>query len=193
MSDSFFSYENFIQNKSSSSFLFILCLNSEYLQRQKVDLLARIININSNSNISKNKRLKYICTGNVKTHSDTKLMNDSLHNYQSREKYFRFAAEQRQKISNESIYEENIKNLTLFSIVYDLLNTKHQNDVNKFKVVDTAQLNTELNDFDDLDQELKLSEQSSFILYNCARLNAIIEKYDSNIKNGYYHYILNFF
>ncbi len=190
MSDSFVSFENFIENKSNSNFLFNLCLNAEYLQRQKVDLLARMVNKKNDNPLETNK-LKYICTGSVKIHSETlidekdsKLINDSLYNYKSREKYFRYAAEQRQKISNESIYEENIKNLTLFSIVYDLLNTKHHNDINKFKIIDPSQLNVELYDFDDLDQELKLSEQSSFILYNCARLNAIVEKYDSNISNG---------
>jgi hypothetical protein len=190
LSDSFVSFENFILNKSNSKFLFNICLNAEYLQTQKIDLLARIINIKIR-NLNGTCKLKYICTGNVKAQFDTliddedsTILNDTLYNYKCREKYFRYAAEQRQKISNESIYEENIKNLTLFSIVFDLLNTKHQNDVNKFKIIDTNQLNSELFDFDDLEQEFKLSEQPSFILYNCARLNAIIEKYDSNICNG---------
>jgi hypothetical protein len=108
-----------------------------------------------------------------------------------RKKYFEYAAKQRQMISND-LNQSNINNLTLFSIVFDLFSANHQNDLGKFKLADFYKVealsaqsdNDDSDQFDEDENTLKMCEQSSFILYNCARLNAIIEKFQIMVKKG---------
>lgn len=150
-----------------------LCSNSELFQRQKVDLVSR-------TNLkTKDFEIKYICIGSVKldtlNHENVGQENDSVYNYELREKYFRFAAEQRQIISDDQ-FETNIKSFTIFSIIFDLFNSNHQSDIKKFKLPQV--------DDGDFDELAKLGEQSSFILYNCARLHAIFEKFQACVNQG---------
>ncbi len=174
-------YEEFSGSKSSYSRILYLCTNAEYFQRQKLDLLFRSVHFPDHLTS------KFICIGNVKTDSNEN--NDSIqYNYELREKYFRYSAKQRQMLSND-LNQFNVKNLTLFSIVYDLFGTNHQNDFSKFKVEDFLRVNLENDDAEDdedfYDEKcLKISEQSSFILYNCARLNAIIQKFENLVQKG---------
>lgn len=97
--------------------------------------------------------------------------------YELRERYFKYSAEQRQLLPDE-FNSSNMRHLTQFSFSFDLLSSTLQGDLTKFKLAEFAQ--TECGD------GLKLCEQSSFILYNCARLNAIIEKFDSLVQRGVY-------
>jgi arginyl-tRNA synthetase len=95
-----------------------------------------------------------------------------------RERYFKYSAEQRQIISDE-LADQNIRSLTLFSFYFDLFSSSHQTDIKNFKVIDLDQL--------DLNNDLvKSNEQSSFILYNCARINCIIEKFEKLHEQGVY-------
>ena len=191
------SFENFLKSKTSNRVL-NLCTNSELFQRQKLDLISR--KLASTTALLEKTQIKYICTGTVKTDlsNDSSVSldqdnQDSIYNFQKREKYFQHAAEQRQMISSE-LNKFNVDNLTLFSIVFDLLGTNHQNDLNKLKLAEFLRIESmckvHQDDQDSSDDEdrscFKACEQSSFILYNCARLNTIIEKFQSLVKKGVY-------
>jgi hypothetical protein len=58
-------------------------------------------------------------------------------------------------------------------LAFDLLCLKHQNDVKKMKILIAES-------FD----ETAASEHSSFVLYNCARLNAILDKFQNLVNQG---------
>jgi hypothetical protein len=170
-------YEEFIKsNLKETKRLIQICLNSEFYARQKMDLITRaLLHDDDKSQID----LKYICLGYVKSDeaelSSDELSKDPLHNYKSREEYFRFASKQRQIISN-SLNESNIVILAQFSFLFDLLNSNYQNDIKKFVLVDAEKM--------DFDEEAKAFDQSSFILYSCARMHAIIEKFESLVSQG---------
>ena len=72
----------------------------------------------------------------------------------------------------DELCQKNILNLAKFSLVFDLLCLKHQNDVKKLKILD------------EICDESVASEHSSFILYNCARLNAILDKFQNLVNQG---------
>lgn len=88
----------------------------------------------------------------------------------SREKFFRDSAEQRSLISDD-LCEQNIRNFTKFSLVFDLLSTNHSNEIKRFKIMPENADNC-------------LSEHSSFILYNCARIKAILDKHENLVNQG---------
>jgi hypothetical protein len=193
LSSVFGSYERFLTGKHSNRILSI-CTNSEFFKRQKVDLLSRVI-LDKEETKATSRVSKYICIGAVKTDLNTNSNSDNqdcILNYEMRKKYFEYAAKQRQMISND-LNQSNVNNLTLFSIVFDLFSANHQNDVSKFKLAgfykvealseqNQAECSNDEDEFDD--NNLKMCEQSSFILYNCARLNAIIEKFQTLVKKG---------
>lgn len=131
---------------------------SEYYQRQKVDLLSRVNQREYN--------VKYCCIGNVNSQDD----QTAQAHIDSREKFFRDSAKQRNLVS-DNLSEKNIKNFTKFSLVFDLLITNHSNDIKKFKIMPE--------NADDC-----LSEHSSFILYNCARIKAILDKFQNLVNQG---------
>ena len=89
---------------------------------------------------------------------------------QSREAYFRNAAAQRNLISTKQT-DSNVRNFTKFSLAFDLLSLAHQNDMKKLKIYQPEELSTQ-------------SDQSSFILYNCARLHEIFAKFNSLKETG---------
>lgn len=142
-------YNEFIENSKSCELIIQMCFNSDFYKKQKIDLLSRL----SNSNMP--NKVKYCCIGSVNTEET------ALFHIKSREKYFRDSSEQR-NLMTDDLNEFNIKNLTKFSLIFDLLCLNHQNDIKNLKVPDTDET---------------WSNQSSFILYNCARLNAILEKF----------------
>ncbi|CAF0781654.1 unnamed protein product [Brachionus calyciflorus] len=171
-------YQEFLtKNLKNSSKILTICLNSEFFQHQKFDLILRAFNGNEESH--KFYTHNFICTGNVKVDenetSTIKVTNDFFDHYRSRKEFFKYSAEQRQ-MTPEELSEANIENLTLFSIIFDLFNTNHQIDIKKFKYIDLSQM--------ELDDKVKLGEQSSFILYNCARISAIFDKFDTYVKQG---------
>ncbi|RNA17721.1 DALR anticodon-binding domain-containing, partial [Brachionus plicatilis] len=178
-------YKNFLnENLPVYDGIQTLCLNSELFQAQKIDLLLR-----SFSDIDhKHKRYEhgFICTGIVKIDENEPsyfdLRDDFLKHYECRQKFFKYSAEQRQMMS-EQICEVNIQNLTLFSLVYDMFNSNHQTDIKKFKCIDLEKIK--------IDENQKLGEQSSFILYNCARISAILDKFYSNVDQGLFEKLKN--
>jgi len=95
--------------------------------------------------------------------------NDALFQLDAKEKQFRYSAEQRNLISDAKS-EFNIANFTKFSITYEMLCLGVHNDIKRMDI------------FDKTSQTEPRSDPSSFILYNCARLHAIIEKF-KNIQN----------
>lgn len=111
----------------------------------------------------------YICIG--KAFSPNQKEIDVFYQIQLREKYFRNSAKQRNLISDEKS-ELNICNFTKFSLTYDILSLAHHNDVKR------------LDAFSNLAENESQGDQSSFILYNCARLHAIIEKFENLQANG---------
>lgn len=166
-------YSDFVQSLGTKTNRILnICTNGELFQRQKADLLHRALESVNCSHLA----TKYVCVGSVKVDS-TELntdLNDSIYNYDLREKYFRHSAEQRQVISDD-LSSQNVKMFTLFSIIFDLLASHLHVDVRKFPII-------ELLDLDE--SNVKFCEQSSFILYNCARLSAILEKFKSLTKQG---------
>lgn len=173
-------YENFLdQNLPVCDEIITLCLNSELFQAQKIDLLLR--SFANKDNKYKTYKHRFICAGIVKTDESEsqflELKDDFLKHYECRRKFFKHSAEQRQMMS-ESICEANIQNLTLFSMVFDMFNSNHQNDIKKFKCIDLGKMN--------IDESQKLGEKSSFILYNCARITAILDKFYSYVDQGSY-------
>ena len=135
-----------------------VCSNGEIYQRQKADLLVRAL-LGSNQVYN----VQYVPIGHVNG-------PNALECFSQREAYFREAAIQRQMIPDENLVESNLESLSLFSIVYDLLGTGHHKDV-KLNAIENSEL-------------AKMNEQSAFVLYNCARLNAILEKFNTRIKQG---------
>lgn len=155
----FLAFWSHVNNLTQRPFKSIqVCSNGEIYQRQKADLLVRAL-LGSNQVYS----VQYVPIGHVNG-------PNALECFSRREAYFKEAAIQRQMIPDENLVESNLESLSLFSIVYDLLGTGHHKDV---KINSTE--NSELG---------KLSEQSSFVLYNCARLNAILEKFNTRVKQG---------
>lgn len=154
----FLVYWSLVKSMKHAKFLHV-CTNAELYQRQKVDLIVRALEPDMDCYV------KYICVGQVKG-------EDSMVAYLQREEYFRYAAVQRQMIPDEKLVEKNLASLTLFSIVYDLFATGHHKDM-CMSSVDLERL-----------AEMKLGEQASFVLYNCARLNAILDKFQSRVKQG---------
>lgn len=138
-----------------------ICSNGELYQRQKADLLTRAFRRRVKNDFDS----RYVCVGHVSG-------PDTLELYAQREAYFRSAAVQRQMIADESLVESNLESLSLFSIVYDLLGSGHHKDVKLASI-----------ELDDVGQA-KLSEQAAFVLYNCARLNAILDKFNSRVSQG---------
>jgi hypothetical protein len=161
-------YEEFLESANSNEIIHI-CLHSEFNHRQKVDLISRITSKKSSISSS------YICIGNVRLDNDNN-ENDSvlIEHIEAREKCFKYAADQRPRLPDE-ISEKNIKMLTKFSILYDLVNISHQNELKQFKSNNEAEFNNNTSEF---------KKASSFVLYNCARLNAIIEKFESLEESG---------
>ena len=86
-----------------------------------------------------------------------------------RESNYRDANKQRQIISDE-LSEKNIKSLTKFSLVFDLLGLNNQNEIRQFSSCYSDSQSS--------------ADQSAFILYNLARLNAILEKFETLKKEG---------
>ena len=162
------------ENLENNKRILTLCMNSEFYMHQKIDLILRAIQKNDENH--KTYDHMFICTGNVRIEeNESDISSDFLYHYETRKKFFKYSAEQRQMISEE-LSDANIENLTLFSIVFDLFNSNHQTDIKKFKCIDLEQM--------ELDDRVKLGEQSSFILYNCARISAILEKFNSFVKQG---------
>ena len=142
-----------------------ICFTSEFYQRQKTDLLSRIAFESACPQQSRN----YICIG--KALSPNQKETDVFYQIQLREKYFRNSARQRNLISDEKS-ELNICNFTKFSLTYDILSLSHHNDIKK------------MDSFSNLSENESQGDQSSFILYNCARLHAIIEKFENLQATG---------
>ena len=156
-------YARFL-NSASSKRIVNICLNSEYVQRQKIDLISYLIADNS----FQKANLNFVCIGTINTRIEEE---KSAHfHIQSREAYFRHAAAQRNIISTQQT-ELNVKNFTKFSLAFDLLSLAHQNDMKKLKMYRAEELATQ-------------SDQSSFILYNCARLHEIFAKFNSLKETG---------
>jgi arginyl-tRNA synthetase len=84
-----------------------------------------------------------------------------------KEQYFQETTAQRRSLSNE-ICEANVKLLTLCSITFDLLKVSHSSDI---------RLNT--NNFVN-------EHDSSFLLYNCARISTILKKFNYLVAQGIY-------
>lgn len=138
-----------------------VCTNGDMYQREKADLIVRALSPLAISHV------EYVPVGHVSGGLS------ALECYSQREAYFRHAAIQRQMIPDESLVESNLASLSLFSIVYDLLATGHHKDVKLTACIDPES-----------DNESKLSEQAAFVLYNCARINAILEKFNSRVKQS---------
>ena len=156
-----------------------LCTNSEYFSRQKVSLLSKAIVSNDDLSLNaqiKQTQFKFVCIGSVKA-----LESNVFSNYKQREAYFRYASNQRQILS-DSTNEKNVETLTRFSFIYDMLSTNHCVDIKKFAHVDMNEI--------ELNNDLKAFEQSSFVLYCCARMNTILEKFDSMVAQGIYKHPL---
>ena len=132
MEDVLSCYETFLKRafKKESCKIIHICLNPEFFQRQKLDLVSRTMFDNKYL-----KDVKYICIGSVKN----ELSLSALFNFKMREKYFKYSAEQRQIISDD-LSDQNIRSLTLFSFYFDLFSTSHQTDIKNFKVIDLDQL-----------------------------------------------------
>lgn len=160
-----------IQKPNRSVKLFNIVSNGEFFQRQKADLLFKVLEPELNKNIN----LGYVCVGSVKAEQLDSL--SALFHYELRDKYFRYSAEQRQMIGDKDLIQSKIESLTLFSIIYDLFGINHQLDIKKLPTINVANIC-------DNDNTLKFSEQSSFVLYNCARLSAILEKFRTRVKQG---------
>ena len=84
-----------------------------------------------------------------------------------KEKFFQESTAQRKALSNE-LCEANVRLLTLCSITFDLLKVSPSNDIK-------LQTNNFANEHD-----------SSFLLYNCARISAILNKFNYLIAQGVY-------
>ena len=178
-------YKDFLnRNLPEHGELITLCLNSELFQAQKIDLLLR--SFSEIDNKHKTYKHRFISTGIVKIDENEPnyldLKDDFLKHYENRHAFFKNSAEQRQ-MTTENICEANIQNLTIFSIVFDMFNTNHQNDIIKFRCIDSERTKT----FDNQ----KLGEQSSFILYNCARISAILDKFNSFVDQGFFEKLKN--
>ena len=158
-------YDNFLESINSHNQPIVhFCFNSEFYQRQKIDLLSRLKQIEYSS-------VKYCLLGIVNTDPSDSETNAWRH-IELRETFFRESAEQRYMISDE-LCQKNTQNLVKFSLAFDLLCLKHQNDVKKMKILIAES-------FD----ETAASENSSFVLYNCARLNAILDKFQNLVNQG---------
>lgn len=120
---------------------------------------------------------KFICTSRVEPNNGEEDEHCAMHNYETRKKYYSLAAAERQIISDE-LTESNIKNITLFSFIFELFNSNHEHDMLKFKLHDFVR------DEHGLEIKVKPDSQSSFILYNCARLHAILEKFQLTVEQG---------
>lgn len=142
-----------------------ICFSSEFYQRQKNDLISRVLVDTKSAPYSVN----YICVGRAALEKPKEL--DALFQIESKERQFRYSAEQRNLISDEKS-EFNIGNFTKFSLTYEMLSLLNHNDIKKMDVYDVT------------GDEEPHSDQSSFILYNCARLNAIIEKFENLQSTG---------
>lgn len=156
----FLVYESQLESIKPGTKLIHICSNSELYQRQKADLLHRAFNPSSSFDVG------YISSGQV----TSKHLASEV--YELREKYFRYAAEQRQMIDDVDVIDSNLDSLNHFSIVYDLLATQHHKDV-KLSEIEIEKI-----------PEIKIGDQASFVLYNCARLNAILDKFQSRVKQG---------
>ena len=158
-----------------------ICSNSEFFSRQKIQLLVEcLLNGEHNEdakNTVKQSSFKFLCIGLVKSINNIGTDQKVIIFYKNREDYFRFASNQR-KIISDQLNEVNIKTLNQFSFVFDMLNTNHLNDINKFNRVDMKEIET--------NNDLKEFEQSSFILYCCARLNTILEKFENMVREVIY-------
>lgn len=141
-----------------------VCFTSDFYQRQKNEIVLRPI---SNTAFS-DTAINYICLGKAALKGE---LNKASVHVESRQKQFRYSAEQRNLISDEKS-EFNINNFTKFSLNFDLLTLGHHNDMKKLTV------------FDETSDEEPQSDQSSFILYNCARLHSIITKFESLQATG---------
>ena len=175
-------YETHLSNnlKSKPKHFVHLCSNSEFFSRQKVDLLAKCILLESSHSyvreLLEQSDFHYVCVGSIKTsEAATQSISSS---YLNREEYFRIVSNQRQIVS-DSLNETNIHLLTRCSIVFDMLSTHYAHDINKFKPIDTSEMKANNSD-------LKEFEESSFVVYSCARINAILEKFASMIEQGIY-------
>lgn len=105
---------------STRTRLLHVCSNSEHYQRQKIDVIERALTLTTHRSV-----VGYVCVGNVTT-SD----NDDVDKvYETRENYFRSAAQQRQMIDDHGIVDDNLSSLTLFSIVHDLFSVANHKDV----------------------------------------------------------------
>lgn len=80
-----------------------ICFNSEFYQRQKIDLLSRLKQTEYPS-------VKYCLIGNVVHNPDT---NTAWHHIKLREKFFKESAQQRNMIPDE-LCEKNIQNFAKF-------------------------------------------------------------------------------
>lgn len=158
-------YQDFLSATRSSRLLHV-CFTSDFYQRQKNEIVLRPI---SNTAVS-STAINYICLGKAAFKESGELNKASVH-VESRKKQFRYSAEQRNLISDEKS-EFNINNFTKFSLNFDLLTLGHHNDIKK------------LTAFSEASDEEPRSDQSSFILYNCARLHSILTKFESLQATG---------
>ncbi len=142
-----------------------VCFSSEFFQRQRNDLINRVL-VESTSKYS----VSYVCIGKSLLDQKSK-ENDALFQIDAKERQFRYSAEQRNLIS-DSKSEFNIANFTKFSITYEMLCLGGHNDIKRMDIFDVSS------------QEEPRSDPSSFILYNCARLHAIIEKFNNLQRTG---------
>jgi hypothetical protein len=152
-----------------------ISLYSELFQRQRTELLSKLL-LGNHSNESD----AYICVGGVKA-----TQSSVMYHYLLRERYFRHRVEQRRKLSMQ-LSEINIKNLSVFSIVYALLSVHHQSEIGSLKCVESSERGDQDESDEEENERRESSEPSSFILYNCARLNALIDKYERLKDEGAY-------
>jgi arginyl-tRNA synthetase len=88
--------------------------------------------------------------------------------YKEKEESYRKSSIER-KVLPADLCEDNVKTLTLSSIIFNLLKVNHTNTV-KLQRQSQNSSNCE--------------HDSAFLLYSCARISAILNKFDSLVKQG---------
>ena len=171
----------FLKSLPEGSRILNVCSNSELFQRQKADILLRPLYPSSFGQV------KYLSIGQVqlKANQATTLADDVESNYEKRQNYFREITKQRNLISTE-LTNENVTHLTRFSFAYDLFSTSYQTPVKSFNLDFEADdhVDPEDDDFERPNSASNDNKSASFILYNCARINAILEKFNHLQEQG---------
>ena len=156
----------------------VLCSTGEFFARQKDDLIFRCLELDSQRpghTTTTTTEFKYICVGCAST-KPASAAPDALGLYTLRKTLFRESAEQREQAYSFEAAEKNIRNLSLFSIVFDMLSCKMSNDITlkSRAAAATAEVSDAASFF----------KSSSFVLYNCSRIRALLDTIENKIQNG---------